>query len=185
MCLFQGDLMKLWLKKEGNVLKISCSFLLISLLSITANSLKSFLRFVSICRSVCFLLIWIKYSADSALLCKLWSDNELIWRALCSDWEFSIHSRNVALKKSSATPLQVGKFYSNFKWRDLEFLFIEWWAKPVMLFPGVQWRNDRNIVTVSIFYVGIYGFKPKEGRLSWLFSYGLLRIQVLDNKFGI
>lgn len=36
----------------------------------------------------------------------------------------------------------------------------------MMLFPGVQWRNDTNIVTVSIFCVGIYGFKPKEGRQS-------------------
>lgn len=54
-----------------------------------------------------------------------------------------------------------------------------------MLIPGVQWRNDRNIATVSIFYVGVYGFKPKEGRLLWLFSYGLFRIQVRDNKFGI
>lgn len=75
MCLFQGDLMKPWLKKEGNVLKISCSFLPISLLSITANSWKSFLRLVSICRSICFLPTWLKCSADSAWLYKPWNDS--------------------------------------------------------------------------------------------------------------
>lgn len=47
--------------------------------------------------------------------------------------EFSVHRRNVALNPPCATPLQGGKFYGNFRWRALEFvfiLFIEWWAKP-------------------------------------------------------
>lgn len=55
----------------------------------------------------------------------------------------------------------------------------------MMLNPGVQWGSNKNIVTVSIFYVGVYSFKPKEGRLSRQFSRGLLWIQVCDNKFGI
>lgn len=55
----------------------------------------------------------------------------------------------------------------------------------MMLNSGVQWEGNKNIVTVSIFYVGVYSFKPKEERLSVLFSYGLLQIQVCDNKLGI
>jgi len=54
-----------------------------------------------------------------------------------------------------------------------------------MLNPGVQWESNKNTVTVSVFYVGVYSFKAKEGRLSRLFSCGLLWIQVCDEKFGI
>lgn len=45
--------------------------------------------------------------------------------------------------------------------------------KPLMLNPGVLWESKKNIVTLLVSYVDVYSFKPKEGRLSRVFSCGL------------